>query len=295
MADYLNLLYQKQRSGVLITLNRPNLLNAMNKQLKSELREALAAAKLDEEIRAVVITGAGEAFSVGDDLGEEGGAPMAWPYSIPEGSSLGHEYDRARDAARHEILECQIERWEYPKPLIAAVSGWCLGSGAALALTCHLSIAADNAVFGQPQVRHGDGTDFIWTVLANFKNALSYGLTGDSINAAEALRLRLVNKVLPREQLLDESFRLVERIALVPPETVKINLQKTTLGWEMMGLGKAWSLNAELTAMARVAKREKFARPLEEARNRGGVRAFIEARDGPFRTNAHGARSKEPR
>jgi enoyl-CoA hydratase/carnithine racemase len=190
-------------------------------------------------------------------------------------------------------LECQIERWEYPKPLIAAVSGWCLGSAAALALTCHLSIAADNAVFGQPQVRHGDGTDFIWTVLAKFKNALCYGLTGDSLNAAEALRLRLLNKVVPREQLLDECFRLVERIALVPPETVKINLQKATLGWEMMGLGKAWSLNAELAAMARVAKREEFARPLEEARNRGGVRAFIETRDAPFRLNAHGARSKE--
>jgi enoyl-CoA hydratase len=291
--SYQTILYHKQRKGVLITLNRPQVLNAMNEQLKDELRGALAAARMDVEIHAVVITGAGEAFSVGDDLGEEGNRPMAWPYSIPEGSSLAHEYDRVRDAARHEIMDRQIDRWQFPKPIIAAVSGWCLGSASALALSCHLTVAADDAVFGQPQVRHGAGTDFIWTVLARFKNALRYGLTGDPIDAAEALRLRLVNKVVPTPQLLDECFRLVQRIALVPPETVKINLQKATLGWEMMGLAKAWSLNAELSAMARIAKREAFARPLEEARNKGGVRGFIEARDASFRPEPYGPKSRK--
>jgi enoyl-CoA hydratase/carnithine racemase len=291
--SYQTILYNKQRKGVLITLNRPQVLNAINKQLRNELREALAAAKIDEEIHAVVITGAGETFSVGDDLGEAGHRPMAWPYGIPEGSSLGHEYDRLRDAARQEILGCQIDRWEFPKPLIAAIRGWCLGSASALALTCHLTVAADDAVLGQPQVRHGDANDFIWTVLAKFKNALRYGLTGDPIDAKEALRLRLVNKVVPRDQLLDECFRLVERIALVPPETVKINLQKATLGWEMMGLAKAWSLNAELSAMARIARREEFARPLEEARNRGGVRALIALRDEPFQPEPYGPRAKK--
>ena len=265
----------------------------MNKQLKDELRAALAAARVDEEIRAVVITGAGEAFSAGDDLAEAGDRPMAWPYSIPAGSSLGREYDRLRDAARHEILDCQIERWEFPKPIIAAVSGWCLGAAAALALTCHLTVAADDAVFAQPQVRHGDGSDFIWAVLAKFKNALRYGLTGDHLDANEALRMRLVNKVVAKKDLLDECFRLVERIALVPPETVKINLQKATLGWEMMGLAKAWSLNAELAALARVAKREEFARPLAEAKSRSGVRAFIETRDAPFQPEPYGPKSNK--
>ena len=293
MYNYQTIIYQKQRKGVLITLNRPRLLNAMNKQLKEELRAALAAAEVDEEIRAVVIAGAGDAFSVGDDLAEAGDQPMAWPYSIPEGNSLGREYDRLRDAARQEMLERQIDRWQFPKPIIAAVSGWCLGAASALALTCHLTVATDDAVFGQPQVRHGDGADFIWTVLAKFKNALRYGLTGDHLDANEALRLRLVNKVVPKEKLLDECFRLVERIALVPPETVKINLQKATLGWEMMGLAKAWSLNAELAAMARVAKREEFARPLAEARSRGGIGAFIETRDAPFQPEPYGPKSNK--
>ena len=292
VTDYQTILYQKQRGGVLITLNRPRVLNAMNRQLKEELRAALSAASGDDEIGAVVITGAGDVFSVGDDLAEASSRPLAWPYCVAEGSSLGLEYDRLRDAARREIFDRQIERWQFPKPIIAAVNGWCLGAAAALALSCHLSIAGAGAVFGQPQVRHGDGADFIWTVLAKFKNALRYGLTGDPVDASEALRLRLVNAVVPKEQLLDECFRLVERIALVPPETVKINLQKATLGWEMMGLAKAWSLNAELSAMAQVAKREAFARPIEEARSRGGVRAFIESRDAPFQPEPFGPKSK---
>jgi enoyl-CoA hydratase/carnithine racemase len=290
---YRTILYEKQRKGVLITLDRPRVRNAMNRQLKEELQAALTEARDDEEIRAVVITGAGNAFSAGDDLREQGDRPSAWPYSIPEGSSLGHEYDRLRDDARQEILDRQLYRWQFPKPLIAAVSGYCLGSASALALSCHLTVAAENAIFGQPQVRHGDAADFMWTVLAKFKNALRYGLTGDHIDANEALRLRLINKVVPKAKLLDECFRLVERIALVPPETVKINLQKATLGWEMMGLAKAWSFNAELTAMARIAKREEFARPLEEAKARGGIRGFIETRDAPFRPEPYGPRTKK--
>lgn len=293
MQRYRTILYEKQRKGVLITLDRPRVRNAMNRQLKEELQAALTEARDDEEIRAVVITGGGDAFSAGDDLGEQGDRPSAWPYTIPEGSSLGYEYDRLRDAARQEILDRQLYRWQFPKPLIAAVSGYCLGSASALALSCHLTVAAEDAVFGQPQVRHGDGTDFIWTVLAKFKNALRYSLIGDHIDANEALRLRLINKVVSKAKLLDECFRLVERIALVPPETVKINLQKATLGWEMMGLAKAWSFNAELTAMARIAKREEFARPLEEAKARGGIRGFIETRDAPFRPEPYGPRTKK--
>jgi len=254
--------------------------------MKDELRAALELARDDEEIRAVVITGAGAAFSSGDDMNESmagaGAGPTEWPYGMPEGSALVDVYDRLRERARQEKIDEQLYRWQYPKPIIAAVHGWCLGSASWLALSSHLTIAADDAIFGQPQVRHSDATDFIWTVLGKFKNALRYGLTGDSLDAKEALRLRLVNKVVPKEQLLEECFRLVERIALVPPDTVKINLQKATAGYEMMGLGKAWSHNAELTALAQLSRREEFYSPLEAAREQGGWKGFFERRDAPF-------------
>lgn len=283
MASYQNLLYERRDGGVLITLNRPGVLNAMNDALRDELDAALEAARVDPEIRAVVFTGAAGVFSTGEDISEITKRDIAWPYGIPENTALADEYDRRRDAARRNQIVRQLYRWEFPKPIIAAVSGYCLGAASWLALTCHMVIAADDAVFGQPQVRHGAGTDFIWVHLAGFKNALRYALTGDSIDAQEALRIRLVHKVVAKDELLEETFAIVKRIALVPPETVKINLQKATLGLEMMGLMKAWNLNAELTAMAELSNEEEFGRRLEEAKKQGGLKAFFTARDAPFK------------
>src|SRR6266498_3224305 len=290
MATYQTILYQKQRKGVLITLNRPKALNAMNDEMMNELDRALADAETDAEIRAVVITGAGSSFSTGEDI--SGDDPeTAWPYGIPEGASLNATYNKFRDADRKDILGRQLYRWQYPKPIIGAVSGWCFGAASWLALTCHVTIAADDAVFGQPEVRHGANTDFIWVALAGFKNALRYALTGDHVDAQEALRMGLVNQVVPKDKLLDECFAFVERIAHVPPETVKINLAIATSGMEMMGLRKAWTLNAELAAMARLTKREEFNKHLEDAKKEGGVEAFLEARDKPFQPEPFGPKA----
>jgi enoyl-CoA hydratase/carnithine racemase len=292
MSNYNSILYQKQRKGVLITLNRPNALNAMNEELMNELDQALAEAETDPEIRAVVITGADGAFSVGEDI--SGDDPeTAWPYGIPAGTSLNATYNKLRDADRKDILGRQLYRWQYPKPIIGAVSGWCLGAGSWLALTCHITIAAADAVFGQPQVRHGANTDFVWVALAGFKNALRYSLTGDHVDAKEALRIGLVNQVVAKDQLLETCFQFVERVAHVPPETVKINLHISTLGMEMMGLRKAWTLNAELAAMARLTKREEFNKRLEEAKKKGGLAAFLRERDAPFQPEPFGPHAKK--
>jgi len=258
----------------------------------NELDAALAEAENDAEIRAVVITGAGGVFSAGEDIG--GADPdTAWPYGIPAGTSLNATYNKFRDADRKDILGRQLYRWQYPKPIIGAVSGWCLGAASWLALTCHITIAADDAVFGQPQVRHGANTDFIWVALAGFKNALRYALTGDHIDAQEALRIGLVNQVVPKSDLLETCFKFVERVALVPPETVKINLHISTLGLEMMGLRKAWTLNSELAAMARLTKREEFNKRLEGAKKTGGLKAFLQERDGPFQPEPFGPKARK--
>ena len=293
MTAYENLLYEKQRNGLLITLNRPEALNALSQGLRNEIDAALEEARQDPDIRAVVITGAGRAFSAGADIGGGGGGgetEWAWPYGIPEGASLTEHYGDWRDRDRSNI-ESQLYRWEYPKPIIGAISGWCLGAGSWLALTCHMTIAADDAVFGQPEVRMASNSNFMWVLLAGAKNALRYALTGDHLDAQEALRIGIVNKVVPKEDLLDECFSIVERIALVPPETVKINLAVATMGLEMMGLRKALNLNAELSAMAHVSKREEFNKHLEDARKEGGLRAFLQARDTPFMPEPFGPRA----
>jgi enoyl-CoA hydratase/carnithine racemase len=289
MSNYQNILYEKQRHGVLITLNRPEALNALSRPLEDELHLALDEAEADPEIRAIVLTGAGRAFSAGYDIAGNRGGATVWPYGLPEGTSIAEHLDYWRTRDRNDRF---LHLWELGKPVIAAVNGWCMGGGSWYALFAHMTYAADNAVFAQPEVRMSSNTSFVWVLAAGFKNALRYALTGDHIDAQEALRIGLVNKVVPADQLLDECFQVVERIAHISPETVKVNLQVATLGLQMMGFRNALVLNTELSAFAHTSKREEFQRPLDEARQKGGLRSFLSVRDGPFQPEPFGPRAK---
>jgi enoyl-CoA hydratase/carnithine racemase len=290
MADYKEILYEKKRGGVLITLNRPEAMNAISRNLIKELHAALDEIEADPEIRAVVVTGAGRAFSAGMDQGTTASGrrrDLQWPYGIPTGQSAAEVIDSWRSESRNFI-----RLWEFPKPIIGAINGWAMGAGSWFALFTHITIASENAVFAQPEVRHGSNTSFMWTLLGGFKNALRYGLTGDHIDAQEALRIGLVVKVVPADQLLDECFSIVERIAHIPTETVKINLQIATMGLQMMGLRDALTLDNQLSAPAHVMLREELRRPLDDARFNEGTKKYLMLRDGPFQPEPFGPRSK---
>jgi enoyl-CoA hydratase/carnithine racemase len=290
MAEYKEILYQRQRGGVLITLNRPEALNAITRPMLKELHHALDEAESDPEIRAIVLTGAGRAFSSGFDQRSTGGRrrDMQWPQGMPTDMSTADllNYWRVDDAKL-------LHLFELTKPVIGAIRGWAMGGGCWLALFTHITIAADDAVFAQPEVRHGSNTSFMWTLLAGFKNALRYSLVGDHIDAQEALRIGLVNKVVPADQLLEECFSIVERIAHVPPETVKINLAISTMGLHMMGFRDALLLDSELSVAAHMMLNEKFRRPLDEARATQGTKAYLQLRDGPFQPEPFGPRAKK--
>jgi enoyl-CoA hydratase/carnithine racemase len=290
MAEYKEILYEKQRGGVLITMNRPEALNAITRPMLKELHHSLNEAEADPEIRAIVLTGAGRAFSSGFDQANTSGRrrDMQWPYGMPTGMSAADlmNYWSVDDAKLLHILELT-------KPVIGAIRGWAMGGGCWLALFTHITIAADDAVFAQPEVRHGSNTSFMWTLLAGFKNALRYSLVGDHIDANEALRIGLVNKVVPADQLLEECFSIVERIAHVPPETVKINLQIAIMGLQMMGLRDALRMDETLSVPAHMMLREEFRRPLDEARANQGTKAYLQLRDGPFQPEPFGPRSKK--
>jgi enoyl-CoA hydratase/carnithine racemase len=290
MANYQEILYEKQRSGVLITLNRPEALNAITRPMLKELHNALDEAEADPEIRAIVLTGAGRAFSSGFDQRSTGGRrrDMQWPQGMPTDMSTADllNYWRVDDAKLLHILELT-------KPVIGAVRGWAMGGGCWLALFTHITIAADDAVFAQPEVRHGSNSSFMWTLLAGFKNAIRYSLVGDHIDAPEALRIGLVNKVVPADKLLEECFSIVERIAHVPPETVKINLAISTMGLNMMGFRDALVMDSELSVAAHMMLNEEFRRPLDEARATQGTKAYLQLRDGPFQPEPFGPRSKK--
>jgi enoyl-CoA hydratase len=291
MADYKEILYEKQRGGVLITLNRPEAMNAISRTLIKELHQALDEVEADPEIRAIVVTGAGRAFSAGMDQGKTASGrrrDLHWPYGIPTGLTAAETIDSWRSESRNFM-----RLWEFPKPIIGAINGWAMGAGSWFALFTHITIASEHAVFAQPEVRHGSNTSFMWTLLGGFKNALRYGLTGDHIDAQEALRIGLVVKVVPPDRLVDECFSIVERIARIPPETIKINLQIATMGLQMMGLRDALTLDNQLSAPAHVMLREELRRPLDEARFNEGTKKYLMLRDGPFQPEPFGPRARK--
>jgi enoyl-CoA hydratase/carnithine racemase len=292
MPEYKEILYEKKRGGALITLNRPEAMNAISRSMIKEIHQALDEIEQDKEVRAVVLTGAGRAFSAGMDQGTSSGRrrDINWPYGIITGMTAAEVIDSWRVDPRNFR-----RMWEFGKPIIGAINGWAMGAGSWLSLFTHITLAAENAVFAQPEVRHGSNTNFMWTLLGGYKHALRYGLTGDHIDAEEALRIGLVIKVVPAAELIDECFKIVERIAQVPPETVKINLQVATMGLDVMGLRDALTYDNQMSAPAHLMLREELRRPLDEARANKGIREYLQMRDGPFQPEPFGPRAKERR
>src|SRR5919197_503698 len=136
------------------------------------------------------------------------------------------------------------------RPVIAAVHGWVMGGGFWYSLACDITLAADDAVFAQPEVRHISNTTFLLAALAGWKAAHRYGLTGDHFDAAEALRIGVVNEVVPRAELMAKARALAERIARVPEPSVRLNKAVTCYGLLAMGVGAGMLMNAPLSALA---------------------------------------------
>ncbi|MDB5039949.1 MAG: 3-hydroxybutyryl-CoA dehydratase [Candidatus Eremiobacteraeota bacterium] len=196
------------RSGAVatVTLNRPAVLNALNLQMLDELSAAFAELDADDALRAVIVTGAGpKAFAAGADISELNALPNA----------------RAGEAQarRGQALTTAIERMRVP--VIAAVNGFALGGGCEIAMACDIRIAAENAKFGQPEVNLGilpgyGGTQRL-TRLVGEGWAMYLCLTGEMIDAAEALRIGLVQKVTPADGLMGEAQRIAALIASKAP------------------------------------------------------------------------------
>jgi len=175
--------------------------------------------------------------------------------------------------------------------VIAAVHGWVMGGGFWYSLACDITIAADDSVFAQPEVRHVSNTTVLFAALAGWKAAHRYALTGDHLDAAEALRIGIVNEVVPRAELMPRARALAERIARVPEPSVRLNKAVTCYGLLAMGLGAGMLMNIPLSNLAHASfNAERGA--LLDAMKTGGLRAFLEARDGAFRPEPFGPKSR---
>src|SRR6185295_15584291 len=198
--SYENLLVETRDAVAIVTINRPEKRNALNDRTMEELDAAFAALGSDPAVRGVILTGAGEkAFVAGADIGE---LSTQTPVDGKERSIRGQK-----------VLD-RIEN--LGKPVIAAVNGFALGGGCELAMACHVRLASDTAVLGTPEVTLGIMCGYAGTQrlprLVGKGRALEILLTGEMVDAAEAHRIGLVNKVVPREQLLAEAEGLLRKM-----------------------------------------------------------------------------------
>ncbi len=210
MSEYESITVERRGKIAILTINRPEKLNALNHQVHSEGIAALNNLRKDDSIRVVVITGAGEkSFIAGADISEfEGQTPVT-----------------QRDLFHEKTFFNSLE--QFPKPVIAMVNGFCLGGGNELALACDLRICSENARFAQPEINlgimcGGGGTQRLTNLIGEGRS-MEMVLTGDMIDAATAERFGLVNHVYPADQLEAETLKLAEKIAEKAPIALQLS------------------------------------------------------------------------
>lgn len=268
-------LFEKSGNIARVTLNRPEKLNAFNEPMFRGFLDALDQAEADTDIKVVLWTGAGDkAFSSGFDISGEAGREG--------GSPVGRTPEEARQSMERSC-RIALRIWDFPKPIVAAVFGYCLAIAHELVQMCDVVIAADNAKFGEPEIRHHSCPPVLITpYIIGLHNAKELLLTGAQVSAEKAKELGLVNRVVPAEKLADEADRMAKRLALVPALSLKLNKQAINAVWERMGLRDVLAYNAALGGVIHTTDVPEWQR-FREIQAKGGFRAFLEARDGPHR------------
>lgn len=285
--SYSSILYQIDGPVAVVTFNRPEVMNAISPDLERELHEALDVADADPAVRAIVLTGAGRAFSAGYDQQPRGDSDSR--RGAPEGRLVG-AYIAEWQKRDRDGIEKLMHLWRLSKPVIAAVNGWAMGGGFWYQLAADITIASDQAVFAQPEVRHTSNTTFLLTVLAGWKAANRYALTGDHFDANEAFRLGIVNEVVPHAELMDKAIALAKRIALVPEASVRMNKSIAMLGLQASGVYSGLLLNGAFSAIAHSSYGPEKER-LDDIRASEGTKAYLVARDGAFLPEPFGPKS----
>jgi enoyl-CoA hydratase/carnithine racemase len=285
------LIYSLDEGIATITLNRPDRMNALTHDLETELHQAFDRADADKAVRVIILTGAGRAFCAGYDQGQTGKSGTR--HSDPKGKTHAEyiEYWQRNDANRVALW---THMWQLGKPVIAAVNGWAMGGGFWYQLAADITIASDQAVFAQPEVRHVSNTTFLFGALCGWKAANRWGLTGDHFDAEEALRIGMVNEVVPHDQLMDVARTLAKRIALVPEPSVRLNKAVTMMGMQAAGVYSGLLLEGALSALAHSSHNELREKLLETQRQHG-LKAYLDMRDGPFHPEPMGPRSAKGR
>ena len=261
-----DVLYERDEGFAWITLNRPLVLNAVDWSLRRGMGRALDRAEADEEARAIVLRGAGRAFCAGGDL-----------QSSPEPDD-GVETPSAMDL--------MLRIWMCEKPVIAAVRGHAVGQGCEWAGVCDMTIAADDAQLGEIQIRHGFGPPILITpFLAGLKNAKELLMLGSVVGAEEALRMGLVNRVVPGADLFEEAAKVAKQFAALPPHGVRLNKFLVNRVYELQAFREALDYRDDpaIQALSGAASADVVGTERLRTLREQGWNEFLNQRDAAFR------------
>jgi len=249
----------------ILSLNRPDKLNAINAEMVKELGMAMDLAEADDSVRVIVLRGEGKAFSAGFDLsmGED-----------PSGDPS--HYQQWLRSELQKDFDCIMRFWNSPKPTIAAVHKYCLGSGMEMAVSCDITISAEGCRFGAPEVRFGSGiVSLILPWVIGSKLAKELLLTGDDrVTPERALQMGLINRVVPEEDCLETAMQMARTIAI--NDRVAVDLTKLSINrsYEIMGMRQALLQSLELGVVAEATETPE-SKQFNEILEKDGAKAAI--------------------
>lgn len=269
--EYETILYRAENRIATITLNRPKVKNAINFVMMEELPHALRRAAADREVNVVVLTHNGPDWGAGYDL------KLDWheKYGGEEGV-LG---------ARNMLQACtafEYGPWDCAKPVIAMLRGYCLAGSCELAMMCCVTFASDTAQFGEPEIRFSTAPPMMvmpWTIGLKKSRELLY--TGDTIDAEEALRIGMVNRVYPDAELEAETYRYARRCAAISQEALKTTKAAINRGAEAAGFRQAMEIGMDMGAMLDSTPTEVY-ETFKAITAKDGLRAALRWRESQF-------------
>lgn len=265
-------LYETDGNIATITMNRPEKLNAISPALRGGVSDALIRADDDAAISVVILRAEGRSFCVGYDIDSDS----------PEREAK--RYDALKwHASLTEDLNFEMIPWYMRKPVIASVQGHALGGGCELTMFCDVTIAADNALFGEPEIHFSNvGPAIVMPWMIGYKKARELLYLGDMIDAQEALSLGMINRIVPLDELEEKTLRFAKRLALISPEALEYTKLAINRGADVAGFRGAMQAGLDTVAPLYAAKTDVGVQ-FTEIRKKEGLRAALKWRRDQFK------------
>ncbi len=263
--------YEIDENIAIVTMNRPEKLNAISHELRSEVSEALLRADDDRAVSVVILRAEGRSFCVGYDIDSDSPEREERRYN----AMMWH-------ASLSEDLRFEMIPWYMRKPVIASVQGHALGGGCELTMFCDITIAADNALFGEPEIHFSNvGPAIVMPWMIGYKKARELLYLGDMIDAQTAMALGMINRVVPLDELQEKTLRFAKRLALIAPEALEFTKLSINRGADAAGFTSAMQAGLDVVAPLYAAKTDVGVQ-FTEIRQRDGLRAALKWRRDQF-------------